>query len=1184
MIAEETLLSDEEFDALTPDDQQLYLDLLAAETEVWTLTPKQLEAEAMCDDVDEFLYGGSAGGGKMQKISATVYTPFGETTIGQLAVADDISNPDGSVAKVVAVWEHGIQPLWRLTFSDGAETTAGADHLWQYRRSGVAIKRDIDWKVCTTQQLEVQLLKAKAQQATGKRPNWPLIPLTEPVEFTRPSANRWGPARPIDPYVLGALIGDGSLGKAITLTSMDMEVAEAFVSEVERWGGTWSSHQKKDNQAFQFAASRCPDFSAAIDKLGLLGHTAADKFIPDGYQYAPISDRVALMQGLMDTDGTADGRGHASFCSISKQLATDVQWVARSLGFKATITEKDPFYRDADGDKIMCSTAYNVQLSGRNAAHLFRLSRKSGRCGEPQQPGIRRLVSIEPAGEAICRCITVDNPNGLYLTDDFIVTHNSEWLLYHADRLSREVPGHASLILRQSFPELRRSLIRRAFTRLLYDDSRCEKPAWRAADKEWKYPNGSVIELGYCVAGDTPILMADMTYQQMSSIVVGDIVETLEGPRRVSAHFPVGKKDAVKISLPPGHSVVASQSHALLASSGLWLPPSALSGSSTPGRLAAATSRPSRLTARADELLLAATRRGPRLAAVAVRPSPQAGLLLGSDASTGGSRSGRTGPRSSTRGTQPPSSWTGQVALHGPAARSAALPWRMHAAHPSVRESVSNDRGAEGSTAGCSPCLDPRDAPLHGVPVDDRGRTPSPAGADTRTPPSSPEGDRTNTPARSHSEAAWYFHPYTMERRPLSVDLQDAEVSIVPVGERDLWDMTVEGANHYVSWGGMVHRNCDTDDAVGQYLSAEYDFIGFDEATEFTSYQYDMIRSRARTTVAKKRLGARPHIAGATNPGRRGHAWVKDLFVRGTDYGEHLRIVETRMPTGDVARRRIGFLPATVMDNKHIDPKYVESLMTLPENLRRQYLEGDWDSFEGQYFPEFARGKTLTDGTNVPWHVVEPFEVPHEWPRFRAIDYGYAAPFACLWFTVDQDGYVYVYREAYQTGLTPLEQAKLVTDLSVCRTRGISKPEKIDYTVADPSMWSHHGNMPLAAQYAKGGVRLRKGDNDRLAGWARVRDWLRPDQHDRPGVQVFESCSNLIRTFPELIHDKNRPEDLDTTGDDHLADALRYGLMTRPRKFKPKVDPDTSLEARIWQTIDRMSKRKRIHPELGRMT
>ena len=377
---------------------------------------------------------------------------------------------------------------------------------------------------------------------------------------------------------------------------------------------------------------------------------------------------------------------------------------------------------------------------------------------------------------------------------------------------------------------------------------------------------------------------------------------------------------------------------------------------------------------------------------------------------------------------------------------------------------------------------------------------------------------------------------------------------------------------------------CASDDDVGQYLSAEYDFIGFDEQTEFSEYQYDMIRSRARTTARQRARGSRPHIAGATNPGRTGHAWNKERFVKATDYGERIATETITMPTGQTVTRTRAFLPATVVDNPKIDSGYVENLMTLPENLRKQYLEGDWDSFEGQYFPEWTRARTMDDGSNLPWHVIEPFEVPHEWPRFRAVDWGSYNPFACLWFAVDQDGYVYVYREAYQTKLTPQQQAELIDRMSVATVNGITRKEKIDYTVGDPAMWSQQGSLSIAAQYGKAGLHMRKADNDRLAGWARVRDWLREDEHGNPGVRVFSSCNNFIRTFPELVHDKNRPEDLDTTGEDHLADAFRYGLMTRPRRYQPKVAEKNTIEARVKRMVDRLAGRARnVHPELGRI-
>jgi phage terminase large subunit len=828
VLDESFLLSDEEFDALDPEEQQRYLDLLAEEQEDWALNPRQIEAERLADETDEFLFGGSAGPGKGLVESETVWTPFGPREIGGLKPGDQVSHPDGGVSRVIAVHHRGIQPCYRVEFSDGGSLVTDADHLWRYRLSGKRIKRSIDWKVCTTPQLAQFSAAAIKQASAERRPNWPLIPLSEPVNFNLTSRHpeaRW----PIDPYVLGVLLGDGCLTQtSVTFTSADAEIVEG----VRRWAATrgWDVKKFAGKYAWGvvgvFRGRTKSELRLMLEELEIYGKRAEVKAVPERYKLTPIEMRRALVQGLMDTDGTVDPRGHASFSSASKQLALDLQWLLRSLGYKAKVSERPTGYRK-DGVHVPCLTGYLVTISGRSALDLFRLERKRARCLEPTAPGQRRVTAVYRVPDQRTVCISVDHPDGMFVAgEDFVVTHNSEWLLYRADRLSREVPGHATLLLRSSFPELRRSLIRRSFTKLLYEDSRCGRPHWRAADKEWRYPNGAVIELGHC----------------------------------------------------------------------------------------------------------------------------------------------------------------------------------------------------------------------------------------------------------------------------------------------------------------------QSEDDVGIYLSAEYDMIGFDELTEFTEYQFDMIRSRARTTRAKKALGARPHVVGATNPGRRGHAWVKELFVRGTDYGDHIRVIETHLPTGETARRRVGYLPASVLDNPHIDPKYVEHLMSLPENLRRQYLEGDWDTFEGQYFPEFQKTKVELDGTVTPWHVIDPFPIPHEWPRFRAIDYGYAAPFACLWFAVDRDGYVYVYREAYETKLTPREQAIKVTKMSLCDTGGMIRPEKFDYTVADPSMWSNReGGLSIAAQYLQEKVQLRKGENDRIAGWGRVRDWLRADENGNPGVRVFSSCTNLIRTLPELVYDKNKPEDLDTTLEDHLC-------------------------------------------------
>lgn len=393
---------------------------------------------------------------------------------------------------------------------------------------------------------------------------------------------------------------------------------------------------------------------------------------------------------------------------------------------------------------------------------------------------------------------------------------------------------------------------------------------------------------------------------------------------------------------------------------------------------------------------------------------------------------------------------------------------------------------------------------------------------------------------------------------------------------------------------------CESDDDVGQYLSAEYDLIAFDELTEFSLYQFDMISTRLRTTLSKIAAGSRPHVIAATNPGMRGHSWVKKYFVTASDYGaitpvyvtgqiEDDTLAAAKRPTGADDERVVGFVPATVLDNPHIDPTYVRNLMSKPETIRRQYLEGDWDVFAGQYFTEFKRVTVDAEGVEHPHHVVEPFHIPQSWPRIRGIDWGYTAPFCCLWAAFDEEGTCWVYREAYAAGLTPVEQAERVLESSVMTINGQVRPEKVDYTMADPASWSQRGTpgASIAQQWAVAGLHARKADNDRLAGWNRLREYLKTDAAGNPGIRIFSSCEALVRTLPEMIHAKNNPEDLDTTLEDHAADTLRYLLMSRPRRIHPKTErPDpATAEGRSRLDWERAAKRtrkgERVRTEIG---
>jgi hypothetical protein len=184
---------------------------------------------------------------------------------------------------------------------------------------------------------------------------------------------------------------------------------------------------------------------------------------------------------------------------------------------------------------------------------------------------------------------------------------------------------------------------------------------------------------------------------------------------------------------------------------------------------------------------------------------------------------------------------------------------------------------------------------------------------------------------------------------------------------------------------------------------------------------------------------------------------------------------------------------------------------------------------EGQAFPEFDRSV----------HVCEPFPIPTDWPRWSATDYGYSAAYACLWFARSPSGRLYVYRERYGARKTAREQAY------ECRLA--SAGEQHRFRVADPSMWATQREgekfLSVADQYGEMGFPVTQASNDRLAGKGRVHDVLSHAPEAPPTLQIFATCTNLIRTLPMLPVDPHKPEDVDTLAEDHAYDALRYGLM-----------------------------------------
>lgn len=389
---------------------------------------------------------------------------------------------------------------------------------------------------------------------------------------------------------------------------------------------------------------------------------------------------------------------------------------------------------------------------------------------------------------------------------------------------------------------------------------------------------------------------------------------------------------------------------------------------------------------------------------------------------------------------------------------------------------------------------------------------------------------------------------------------------------------------------------CARDEDVGQFMSAEYDFIGFDEATQFTPYQMLMISGRLRTSKKMAAAGVKTHVMFATNPGDRGHMFLYSMLVSPTQYGRYavvydvregfedppiVQLVELPEDLDELAALEIdhdpndhlvvAFVPSTVVDNPFIDPTYKKHLSMLPEIERRQKLLGDWDTFSGQYFSEFSRQN----------HVVPPFAIPESWQRYRGIDFGTANPFCCLWGAVDPaDGTMYIYREAYNKNLTAAEQARLIKRLSVNEH---DKPESYAMTVGDPSMWSNTQGTgsSVAQQYSANGVIMTKAKNHRIGGWQNVKRYLQPSPLDGTvKLKIFDNCLNLIRTMPVMRHSNTNLEDLDTRDEDHAVDALRYLLGCRPYEVskRPAKKYREGAEGRVqkyMEKLDKVGKRKR---------
>ena len=354
-------------------------------------------------------------------------------------------------------------------------------------------------------------------------------------------------------------------------------------------------------------------------------------------------------------------------------------------------------------------------------------------------------------------------------------------------------------------------------------------------------------------------------------------------------------------------------------------------------------------------------------------------------------------------------------------------------------------------------------------------------------------------------------------------------------------------------WFGYC--NCDSD--LDQYQGAEYDVIFFDEATQLKEEWLKKINLAVRQPNG---LPKRTYYT--MNPGGVSHNYLKRLFIE-------------RKYEGAEIPENYNFIQALVTDNKvlmEISPEYKAELEALPPKLRKAWLEGDWDIFEGMFFEEFAdRPDNYEDRQ---WtHVIAPFEIPSDWTIYRGLDWGYNKPSAVGWFAVSPDNVIYHFLELYTCSKTPNEGLKWTPPQLFAEIHRIEtehpwlKGRKI-IGIADPAIWDAETGESIADTAAKHQVFFGKGDHARIPGWMQCHYRLAFDENGYPMFYVFNTCKHFIRTIPLLLYDEHKVEDIDTDGEDHIADMWRYVLMSRPIQPRAMATADPYNESPLNTILD----------------
>lgn len=396
------------------------------------LADRQREFIESLDKTNILFLIGNAGSGKALKNSSSVQTPRGPVRIDSLNVGDKVFGADGNVCSVLGVYPQGKKEVWEVEFSDGTIIECCEEHLWTYQTASMRTskaKNATKWKTDSLKNI-TKNVKLRTKSGRGERNNL-YIPMTEPVKYRKNKL-------PIPPYALGAMIGDGSMSQmtgSVGFTNEEEDVSNRVNRDLNEIGYYLKRINKRAENHYSVNLIDSSDIShhqkgvlmQSLEDLELRGKKSEYKFIPDKYKYSDVEDRLELLKGLIDTDGYINGSAY-EYTTSSKRLAYDVKELVESLGMTASLGFKEKPTYIYKGEKLIGNPSHRLLIKTTKKITKIHSSLKHESNWKSGQSIARRYVKSIKKTDKLeeMTCISVDNKDKLFLTDNFVVTHNTQ--------------------------------------------------------------------------------------------------------------------------------------------------------------------------------------------------------------------------------------------------------------------------------------------------------------------------------------------------------------------------------------------------------------------------------------------------------------------------------------------------------------------------------------------------------------------------------------------------------------------------------------------------------------------------------------------------------------------------------------------------------------------------------------